>query len=170
MTEQRNCGLWLVREGRLSWTARLAKLVRAERKSNGNSNNHWSTENHLRMHKTLKLVANVLQQQTTTSGFTPVNQVQDSEATKAQQLDNWKLGGGLVSVTADFLSVWSSLVILRWPLSSTKHFHPENCHLLDWSSWHVFAWFCDFMHCTAVTYLGDHFWPQHCCLLDIFGR
>ncbi len=36
-----------------------------------------------------------------------------------------------LTVTVAFLSSQTSLVILLWPLASTRHFHPQNCHSLD---------------------------------------
>lgn len=36
-----------------------------------------------------------------------------------------------ISLAWASLTAWTSLAILSWPLFSTQHFHPPNCHSLD---------------------------------------
>ena len=45
----------------------------------------------------------------------------------------------LIWVTVAFLSSGTSLPILLWPLTSTRHFRPHNCHALDIFSFGPFS-------------------------------
>ena len=50
-----------------------------------------------------------------------------SESSAAYNCCNTRLIWAIVA----FLSIWTSLDLLLWPLSSTRHFHSQNCCLLE---------------------------------------
>lgn len=44
---------------------------------------------------------------------------------------NWQLCRLLIWVTVPFVSALTTLAILYWPVSSARHYGPQNCHSLD---------------------------------------
>ena len=72
----------------------MASLVRVDRKAKVIQKQLWWAEKHLRMHNTLNLEADGLQQQKTMSGSTYVSQEHKTEAavgTGSPKLDSWRL-------------------------------------------------------------------------------
>lgn len=55
-----------------------------------------------------------------------------------------------------FLSAKTGLVVLGWPHSWTKHFHPLNCHSLPFFFSSIFYFYCEFLKYLNLPNLQNH--------------